>query len=123
MLLWGLDYGHRTEQLETLREQGHKVPALDRKPDLDEGIAWFWEAYVTLQKGRLWIMGQPQAIALQDVLAYSGLVGLDREDTGSLLNIVRRLDDAYFERLASKAKAKSGGTGSSNRRSPRKTRG
>lgn len=68
-------------------------------------------------------MGQPQAIALQDVLAYSGLVGLDREDTGSLLNIVRRLDDAYFERLASKAKAKSGGTGSSNRRSPRKTRG
>jgi len=82
---------------------------------------WLWEAFVNLNKGRIWVMGQPQAIALQDVLAYSGLIELDREDTGLLLEIVRFLDNAYFERLA--GKAKSGGTGSSNRRKARKTRG
>jgi hypothetical protein len=68
----------------------------------------------------MWIGGQPQPIALQDVLAYSELVGLDREDTGLLLEIIRVLDDTYFERLASKAK--SGGTGSTNRRKARKAR-
>ena len=82
---------------------------------------WLWEAFVALNKGRIWVMGQPQAIALQDVLAYSGLIELDQEDTGLLLEIVRFLDNAYFERLA--GKAKSGGTGSSNRRTARKTRG
>jgi len=116
-----MDFGPRLEQLEALQDAGNTVPALDRKPELDIGVLWIWEAYQALHKGRAWIMGQPQAIALLDVMAYSDLVELDREDTGFLLEIVRFLDNAYFERLA--GKAKSGGTGSNHRRKARKTRG
>lgn len=83
---------------------------------------WIWEGYSTLGKGRMWFGGQPQPIALQDVLAYSDLAGLNREDSGSLLGFVRQLDDVYFEFLKGKAPKENGRTGSSNRRSRRSKR-
>ena len=115
-----MQYGPRIKELRTLQEAGKNVPALDRREEIDLGYDdWIWDGYAALVKGRTWFMGQPQAIALSDILAYSDLVGLNREDTGSMLKFTRQLDDVYFEFLKGKAPKQNGGTGSSNRRSRR----
>jgi hypothetical protein len=119
-LLWGLEYGKRLDQLTALREAGNKVPALDRRPDLDEGIEWLWDGYLALDKSRVFAYGQPQRIPISEIIAYSGLVGLDNEDSLLLIDIVQQLDSAHFEKLA--ATAKNGGTRSNNRRTSGKTR-
>lgn len=117
-----MQFGPKIKELRALQDAGNKVPALDRREEIELGSdEWIWDGYAALTKGRVWIMGQPQAIALQEVLAYSELVGLDREEAGSLLNFVRQLDAVYFEFLKDKA-PKDGRTGSNHRRTPRKTR-
>lgn len=116
-----MEFGPSIKKLRTLQEAGNDVPALNRRDGMDlDYDEWIWDGYAALTKGRIWIMGTPQPIALPDVLAYSDLVGLNREDTGSLLKFVRQLDDVYFEFLKGKApKKQNGGTGSTNRRSRR----
>lgn len=116
-----MQFGPRIKELRALQDAGNDVPALNRRDEMDLGAdQWIWDGYAQLTKGRVWIMGQPQAIALSEILAYSDLVGLDREEAGSLLDFVRQLDVVYFEFL--KGKADNGRTGSNHRRTPRKAR-
>jgi hypothetical protein len=121
LLRWDLQYGPSVDKLRALQEAGNEVPALDRRDNMEIGFAdWIWDGYVELMKGRVWNGGQPQPIALPDVLAYSDLVGLSREDASSLLKFVRMLDEVYFDFLKGKAAPKKdGGIRSNNRRTRR----
>lgn len=62
-------------------------------------------------------MGVPQAISLTEMLAWSDIAGLGREETEELLGFIRLLDDVYFKDIEKKQKAKSNGrTGGNSRR-------
>ena len=115
-----MQYGPSIEKLRALQEAGKDIPALDKRDAIELGFdGWIWEGYSELMKSRFWINGQPQPIALQEILAYSDLVGLNREDAGSLLNFIRQLDNVYFDFLKGKAPKENGGTRSNHRRSRR----
>jgi hypothetical protein len=64
-------------------------------------------------------MGVPQAISLTEILAWSDIAGLGREETEELLGFIRLLDDVYFKDLERKQKAKSNGRTSGNHRRAR----
>lgn len=120
---WDLQYGPSVEKLRTQQEAGHSIPALDRRDEMELGAdQWIWDGYAALTKGRMWMGGQPQPIALQELLAYSSLVGLNREDAGSLLGFTRQLDEVYFDFLKGKAPKSDGRTRSPNRRKGRSKR-
>jgi len=121
-LTWDLEFGPSFEKLHALRDAGKEVPALDRRPDLPVTLEWVWAAYAEFSRGRNWTMGAPQPVALTEILAYSEIKQLSREEVEELLGYVRELDEVYFEHLKEKQKRDAGARGSNRRTRGRKGR-
>ena len=80
------------------------MPALDRRPELPESLAWVWSAFAELNRCRTWNFGAPHHISLGDIKAYADLVELTRSEVEELLGFVHKLDDVYMEYMAKKLK-------------------
>lgn len=83
--------------LESIKETGVEVKALDRIPEVLPHARMFWTAYNHLTRGRVWSDGRPRTIPMSEVQAYTTMFKWDTEDIETLLAVMDSCEAVYFE--------------------------
>lgn len=94
---WNLEYGSRLRAFEHVYEKTGVMPsALAKRPDVPEYLLEYWNGFVSLDKSRLWIFGQPQGISYSEILAYSQIKGFTADEVGDFAQLIGSLDTHYL---------------------------
>ena len=79
---------------------------ISQKPEIEEGDGHYHACFQALNRGRGQGFGGPLALTIQDVYAYTLLIGENRADERiRLLRLLQDMDYVYLEHAAKKAEA------------------
>lgn len=82
---------------------GRPIPALQRRPKLQQCDKRFLTAFTVLGKARQFGMSAPQALALSEIKAYLEISGVDHARWPRYVDVLQQMDAVYLEHAAQKA--------------------
>jgi hypothetical protein len=96
LLRWLRDWGRHEEFLEGRRARGLPVPALDRRPDLEDDDLVVWRAFAELSEARRRTTGL-EPLAMSDIAAHLDIYDVaDPDERVSIMRAVMRLDAEFL---------------------------
>lgn len=92
--------------LEFEKLHGFTPRALLERPVMDPNLWFYRRAYDRLSRSRQWSDGQPQAIAISEIVAYCQGFGIQLSTSReALLDLVQAMDQVFMQKMAEQSPA------------------